>query len=87
MQSAGARVLPVNKDGKLDGLRLIGVKPGGLANSLGLANSDVLQGVNNTKIESANTLLELYAQLDKLDTVSLDGTRRGKPLKLTLRLR
>ncbi len=87
MQSAGARVLPLNKDGKLDGLRLLGVKPGGLAGSLGLRNSDVLVGVNNTRIESANTLLELYAQLDKLDTVTLDGTRKGKPLTLTLKLR
>ncbi len=87
MQSAGARVLPINKDGKLDGLRLLGVKPGGLASSLGLLNSDVLQGVNNTKIESANTLLELYAQLETLGVVELAGTRKGKPLTLTLRLR
>jgi len=87
MQTAGARILPVSKDGKLDGLRLLGVRPGALAASLGLANGDVLQAVNNTRIESANTLLELYAQLDKLDTVELGGTRKGKPLTLTLRLR
>lgn len=87
MQTAGARVLPINKDGKLDGLRLVGVKPGALAASLGLANGDVLQGINNTKIESANTLLGLYADLDKLDTVELAGIRKGKPLTLTLRLR
>src|SRR5204862_6864310 len=83
MKLAGARIIPISKDGKLDGLRLFGVKPGGLAASLGLANSDVLQAVNNTKIESANTLLDLYAQLEKLDTVTVDGTRKGKPLSLT----
>ena len=43
--------------------------------------------MNNTKIESANTLLGLYAELDKLQTVELAGTRKGKPLTLTLRLR
>jgi hypothetical protein len=47
----------------------------------------VLQAVNNQKIESANTLLGLYAQLEQLSTVELAGTRGGKPLTLTLRLR
>ncbi len=86
-QNAGARILPINKGGKLDGLRLVGVRPGKLAAQLGLANGDVLQAINNTKIEDANTLLDLYAQLDKLDTVTFEGTRRGKPLSLTIRLR
>ena len=76
-----------DKDGKLDGLKLVGVKPGGLASRLGLQNTDVLQAVNNQKIESANTLLTMYAQLDTMNTVELDGTRRGKPLAITLRLR
>lgn len=87
MKLAGARIVPITKDGKLDGLRLFGVRPNALASSLGLMNSDVIQAVNNTKIESANTLLDLYAQLDKLDTVTIEGTRKGKPLTLTLRLR
>jgi len=47
----------------------------------------VLKSVNNTDIKSANVLLGLYAQLDQLNVVELDGTRGGKPLQLTLRLR
>ena len=47
----------------------------------------MLQAVNNQKIESANTLLGLYSQLEQLNTVELAGTRAGKPLTLTLRLR
>jgi hypothetical protein len=85
--TAGARIVPITKDGKLQGLRLYGVRSGSIAKSLGLQNGDVLQAVNNQRIESANTLLELYAQLDKLDTVELAGTRGGKPLALQLRLR
>ena len=46
-----------------------------------------LASVNNEKIESANTLLTFYAQLDSLNNVELAGTRAGKPLTLTLRLR
>jgi S1-C subfamily serine protease len=87
MAKAGARVSPMTKNGALTGLKVLGVRRDGLAASLGLQNGDVLEGINNTKIESANTLLGLYAQLETLDTVELEGTRHGKPLTLTLRLR
>lgn len=87
MAKAGARVSPMTKNGALEGLKVLGVRHDGLAASLGLQNGDVLEGINNTKIESANTLLGLYAQLETLNTVELEGTRRGKPLTLTLRLR
>lgn len=87
MQTAGARISPIVKDGKVEGLRLFGVRPSSLAGSLGLVNGDILQAINNQRIENANTLLELYAQLDTLGTVELAGTRKGKPLTLTLRLR
>jgi hypothetical protein len=87
MQTGGARIIPLAKDGKLDGLRLAGVRGGSLASAVGLTNGDVLQAINNTRIESANTLLDLYAQLDRLQSVELAGTRAGKPMTLTLRLR
>jgi membrane-associated protease RseP (regulator of RpoE activity) len=85
----GAQVLAAitRAAGTLDGLKVVGVSKDGLAGRLGLQNGDVLEGVNNTKIESANTLLGLYAQLETLNTVELEGTRHGKPLTLTLRLR
>lgn len=88
MAKGGARVQPMtNKNGQLDGLKFFGVRKDGLAGRLGLENGDLLEAVNNTKIESANTLLGLYAQLETLNTVELAGTRRGKPLTITLRLR
>lgn len=83
----GTRMVPVTHSGQLDGLRVLGVREGQLAAALGLRNGDVVQAVNNIKIENANTLLDLYAQLGTLNTVELAGTRAGKPLVLTLRLR
>lgn len=85
--TGGARIMPITKQGKVDGLRILGVRDGQLASSLGLKSGDVLQAINNTKIESANTLLGFYAQLETLNIVELAGTRAGKPLVLTLRLR
>ena len=83
----GVRVVPLTGEhGELNGLRIYGVRDGSLPAALGLKTGDTLQAVNNSKIESANTLLNLYAQLDTLNNVVLDGTRAGKPLTLTLRL-
>jgi hypothetical protein len=87
VKAGGVRMLPIEKNGKLDGLRLNGVRPGGVAAALGLRNGDILQAVNNMKIESANTVLDVYSKIDRIDTVALDGLRGGKPLSLTLRLR
>jgi hypothetical protein len=87
LKTGGARIAPISKDGKLDGLQLIGVRRGSPAAALGLLNRDLLQTINGTKIESANTLLDLYAKLDTLGSVELGGTRGGKPLTLVLRLR
>ena len=85
--SAGTRMVPITKEGKLEGLKLVGVRSGSVAAALGLRPGDVVQAVNNTKIESANTLLTMYSQLDQLSDVELSGTRGGKPMTLTLRLR
>jgi hypothetical protein len=86
-KAAGARISPISKNGKLTGLRLFGLRSGSLAASMGLQNGDVLEAINNQRIESANTLLGIYSQLDQLNVVELAGTRHGKPLTLTLRLR
>jgi hypothetical protein len=83
----GVRILPVTDKGELKGLRLFGVRDGSLPAALGLKNSDLLSAVNNTPIQSANTLLDLYAKLDQLNVVELEGTRAGKPLAIELRLK
>jgi S1-C subfamily serine protease len=66
---------------------MTGVRPGSLAGSLGLKNADTLTEINGTKITNANVLLDVLAKLDTLNVVEVDGTRGGKPLGITLRLK
>ncbi len=87
VKQSGLRIVPVPDGDKLKGLRMFGVKPGSLASMLGLQNGDMLSAINNAPIKSAQTLLDVYAQLDTLNVVELDGVRAGKPLAMTLRLR
>jgi len=87
VKPGGMRFTPISKDGQLDGLRLYGVKNTTIANKVGLQNGDTLVAINNNKIKSAQSLLDVYTQLDTLNVVELDGTRGDKPLALTLRLK
>lgn len=87
VKPGGMRIMPISKDGELAGLRLFGVNTTTIANKVGLQNGDTLVAINNNKIKSAQSLLDVYTQLDTLDVVELDGTRGTKPLALTLRLR
>ncbi len=82
------RMMPiVNKDGEVGGVRVYGVTPGSLPNMIGLKSADTIDSINGEPIKSAQQLLDLYAKLDKLDTVELGGKRAGKPLAIELRLR
>jgi len=87
VRPGSTRATAVSEGGKLVGLRILGAGESSLGGALGLHNGDVLSELNGKHIESANTLLELYGQLDQLNVVEIDGTRGGKALALTLRLR
>ncbi len=82
------RITPIPGDnGQLAGLRFSGVRAGSLPAALGIQNGDTISEINGNKITSANTLLDVLAKLDQLNVVEVDGTRAGKPLGITLRLR
>lgn len=82
------RITPIPGDnGQLAGLRFSGVREGSLPATLGMRNADTITEINGAKITSANTLLDVLAKLDQLSVVEVDGTRGGKPLGITLRLR
>ena len=82
----GVRITPVTKEGKLAGLRVI-TRPGTLASEVGLKTGDVIEAVDGRRIESAQQLIDMIAKLDDLSSVKFEGTRRGQPLNLELRLR
>ncbi len=86
-RNAGARAMPVMKNGKVDGLRFYGVRSSSLAGAIGLRSGDIVQAIDGDKIQTMQQLLDIYAKLDKLGGVELQGTRAGKPLSIDLRFR
>ncbi|MBL0216132.1 MAG: PDZ domain-containing protein [Myxococcales bacterium] len=81
------RMIPIVKDGDVKGVRVFGVTPGTPAFAIGMKNSDIISGIDGEPIKTAQQLLDLYAKLDQLTSVELQGTRAGKPLAIALRLR
>ena len=81
------RMTPIIKEGEVKGVRLFGVTAGTPAFAIGMKNSDVISAIDGEPIKTAQQLLDLYAKLDQLSTVELQGTRAGKPLAIALRLR
>lgn len=83
----GMRFIPKLDHGEVKGVRIYGVTASSIPFALGLANGDTLEAIDGAPLKDLNQLLELYAKLDQLSAVELSGTRAGKPLVRTLRLR
>lgn len=86
-QPGKMRMTPIVKDGEVKGVRVFGVRAGTPAFAIGMKNSDVISAIDGEPIKTAQQLLDLYAKLDQLASVELQGTRAGKPLVIALHLR
>ncbi len=77
-----ARLYPNMKNGKQDGFRILEIKPGGLYQSLGLKNRDILHKVNGLELSSPEAAMQTMSALRGMNSVNLDIIRNG--VKMTL---
>ena len=77
-----ARVVPNYRNGKYEGFKLVGVRPGSLYRSIGVRSGDVIKSVNGKAIDSPNKALELFEQLKASSSIQLEIERRGQPKQL-----
>jgi general secretion pathway protein C len=81
------RVLPDRLDGKVVGLRLVGVRPDSLLGTLGLQSGDRLETVNGFDVASPETALEAYARIRTADDLVVRVSRQGRPMSIVLKIR
>lgn len=79
---AQTRVQPETIDGRVAGIRLLGIKPDSLLSLIGLSNNDRLESINGLDLASPERALEAYAKIRNVDRLSLRVTREGKPMTL-----
>ncbi len=78
-----ARLLPNIVDGVQKGFILREVRPGGIYQSLGLRDGDVLLRINEYNINNPESGLQAFMALKGLERVNLDIIRGGSNMTLT----
>ena len=77
-----ARVVPVQENGRVVGVRLNGIKPDALLGVLGMQNGDQLRSINGFEMGSPEKALEAYARLRTADHLTIQLNRGGKNINL-----
>jgi len=74
-----ARLLPSQKDGKVEGFRASEVKPNGVFAMLGIKNGDILLRLNDFPMDSPDKALQSFIALKGQSRLKLDVIRDGQP--------
>lgn len=74
-----ARLLPSQKDGKVEGFRASEVKPSGVFAMIGIKNGDVLLRLNDFPMDSPDKALQSFIALKGQNRLKLDLIRDGQP--------
>ena len=74
-----ARLLPSQKDGKVEGFRASEVKPNGVFAMIGIKNGDVLLRLNDFPMDSPDKALQSFIALKGQNRLKLDIIRDGQP--------
>jgi len=82
-----ARLLPSQKDGKVEGFRASEVKPNGVFAMLGIRNGDVLQRLNDFPMDAPDKALQSFIALKGQSHLKLDLIRDGQPTTLNYDIR
>ena len=82
-----ARIVPEQKDGKTVGIRLFGIRQDTLLGTLGMQNGDRLEKINGYDMASPEKALEAYARLRTASSLTVQLTRRGKPLTIEYQIK
>lgn len=74
-----ARLLPSQKDGKIEGFKVSEVKPSGIFSMIGIKNGDVLLRLNDFPMDSPDKALQSFIALKGQSRLKLDLIRDGHP--------
>jgi general secretion pathway protein C len=82
-----ARLLPSQKDGRVEGFRASEVKPNGVFSMIGIKNGDVLLRLNDFPMDSPDKALQSFIALKGQNRLKLDIVRDGQPQTLNYDIR
>jgi len=80
------RVLPYEKNGKVEGYKFYGIRSSSALAHLGLKNGDVVHSINGVAMTSPDQALAAYGKLSKSNEFEIKISRRGKPTTLEIEI-
>jgi hypothetical protein len=82
----GVKVVPEQRDGKVVGLRLRGVRSNGLLGLIGLREGDRLDSINGYSVTEPNQMLALYVRIRQVERLSIAIERDGRPVTIEIKI-
>lgn len=83
----GARIVPSIRNGKANGFKLYAIRPSSVYAKIGLMNGDTIHSINGMELSSPDKALEVYMKLREASSLSVNATRRGKPVTLNYNIK
>lgn len=80
-----ARIIPNYRQGRYEGVKLVGVRPGSLYRAIGIRSGDVIRAVNGKNIDAPSKAIALAEGLLKARVLRIELERRGSPITLVIR--
>ncbi len=82
-----ARVIPHEEGGRVQGVKLYGIRRSSLLGRLGIQNGDMLRTINGYDMTAPDSALEAYARLRNADRITVNLTRRGQEQTIDYQIR
>jgi general secretion pathway protein C len=82
-----ARLVPSAADGRPIGYKIYAIRKGSLYDTVGLANGDVITGLNGYQLSSPDKALEIYTKIKDADHVTVSVRRQGRPYDVHILLK
>lgn len=83
-----ARAVPnIGPDNRIDGFKMLEIKPNSIFEKLGLQNGDIVRRVNDEDLNSVEKGMSLFTALRNEKTISIDIDRSGSRLNYTYEIR
>ena len=80
------KMTPYMVDGKMQGLRVTGIKKVGMARLVGLEEGDVIQALNGQKLNSRHRARQIFKKAPSLRSLHFDLLRGSKKKRLSFRM-
>ncbi len=82
-----ARIVPSQKDGKPNGFRVYGIRPGGIWSAIGVENGDTIHAINGLEMTTPDKALEVYTKIKNAAHLSISLSRRNNPVTMDYSIR